>query len=292
MIQSMTGYGKCETVVGDKIITAEIKSVNSRYMEYSSRLPRGYSFLDDKLKKLLCESITRGKVELALTCHSITETDMTVNANIALAKQYYNSINSIKNELNIQCNISAEDISKFPDVLVMQKAPKDEEKLWEDIKSVTNIAIENYISMRKTEGQSLLNDIIGRLNFLSEAVTIIEQTSKERLNKYREKLYLRLKEVMDSTTIDDARILTEAAIFADKTSVDEETVRLVSHINQYKTILQQGGVVGRKLDFLTQELNRETNTIGSKCNELSVTQLVIDMKAEIEKIREQVQNIE
>ncbi len=292
MIQSMTGYGKCEKTVNDKIITVEIKSVNSRYMEYSSRLPKGFAFLDDKLKKLLSESISRGKVELMLACHSITESDMTVSANIGLAKEYYDAINNIKQELGLKSSLSAEDISRYPDVLLMQKSQKNEEQLWEDIKSVAIIAIENYIKMREIEGESLVKDILQRLEFISKAVLTIDETSKDRLQKYRDKLYARLKEVLENNIIDEARILTEAAIFADKTSVDEETVRLSSHIEQYKAILSEGGVAGRKLDFLTQELNRETNTIGSKCNEISVTQLVIDMKAEIEKIREQVQNIE
>ncbi len=292
MILSMTGYGKSEKTINTKIISVEVKSVNSRYFEYSSRIPRAYAFLDDKLKKLLCESITRGKVEIYVTIQSIKESDVTISADIGVAKGYYEAFKQIAEELGVENNVTAQTFARFNDVFVMKKTEQDEEQLWQDVKETANDAIIQFINMRKAEGAKLKEDAMHRLNFIEDSIAVVENSSADRLQKYREKLFLRLKEVLDSTNIDENRILTEAAIFADKTAVDEETVRLRSHIQQFRDILNTGGVSGRKLDFLTQEINRETNTIGSKCNELSVTQLVVNMKSEIEKIREQIQNIE
>ncbi len=292
MISSMTGYGKAEQIIDGRNITLEIKSVNSRYFEYFSRMPRTYMFLDDKLKKLLSENIKRGKVELALTVQNIDTADAQIGVNADLAKGYYTAIEEISTLLGIPNSITADSMARFPDIIVMNKTEQDEDKLWQDIKSVAQTAIENFMNMRMQEGEKLKLDILNRIEMLENYTKTVESFGEERVKKHTEKLHARLMDVLQSTNIDEARILTEAAIFADKTAVDEETVRLYSHFEQYKDILKTGGAVGRKLDFLTQELNRETNTIGSKCNEIAITRTVVEMKSEIEKIREQVQNIE
>lgn len=292
MVLSMTGYGRAEQVVHGRDITVEIKSVNARYFEYSSRMPRGLTFLDDKLKKLLAASISRGKTELSLTVQNVEAADTQIAVNLEIAKGYYEAIRTMAAALRIDGTVTAVELSRFPDMFTLQKAQQDEEELWEDVNAVAQQAIENFISMRAAEGEKLKADILSRLAWIETAVEQVEETSAQRVQKYTEKLFARLQEVLQSTSIDESRILTEAAIFADKTAVDEETVRLRSHIRQYRDILESGEPVGRKLDFLTQELNRETNTIGSKCNEVAITRVVVDMKAEIEKIREQVQNIE
>ncbi|MEG2394188.1 MAG: YicC/YloC family endoribonuclease [Ruthenibacterium sp.] len=292
MILSMTGYGRAEQVVHGRDITVEIKSVNSRYFEYSSRMPRSCAFLDDRLKKLLSAGISRGKVELCLSVQNVEAADTEISVNMEIAQGYFDAINAMGDALNLENRLTADALAQFPDIFTLRKAQQDEEQLWQDVRIVTETALENFIAMRAAEGEKLNADIHTRLDFLETAVTQIEQTSAERVQKYTEKMYARLRELLEATNIDDSRILTEAAIFADKTAVDEETVRLRSHFEQYCAILAQGGAVGRKLDFLTQELNRETNTIGSKCNEISITRTVVDMKAEIEKIREQIQNLE
>ena len=292
MVLSMTGYGRAEAVLTGRDITVEIKSVNSRYFEYSSRMPRSFAFLDDKLKKLLSESISRGKVELGLTVQSVGASDTRIAVNMELAKEYLDAIGQMSTEFDLKNDITASGLARFPDIFTVQKSEQDEEQIWQDIRSVAQQALQNFISMRAVEGERMKADIFSRLDFMEKAVAEIETTSEDRVKKYTERLYAKLQNVLCDTNIDESRILTEAAIFADKTAVDEETVRLKSHIKQYRDILGKNEPVGRKLDFLTQELNRETNTIGSKCNEISITRMVVDMKAEIEKIREQVQNIE
>ncbi len=292
MIYSMTGYGKFEKTISGKIICVEIKSVNSRYFEYTSRLPRGYAFIDDKMKKYLNEYITRGKTEAVLTVQSLEESEIEISANIPLAKGYLEAFNNISQELGVENNVTVQTLARFNDVFSVKKAQQDEEQIWNAVREVQKGAIENFVDMRKTEGLKLKENILQKLNFIEKAVATVEETSVQRVEKYTQKLFARLTEVLENTNIDEARILTEAAIFADKTCVDEETVRLKSHLMQFKDVLANGGAVGRKLDFLTQEVNREINTIGSKCNELAITQLVVDMKAELEKIREQIQNIE
>lgn len=292
MVRSMTGFGRAEQVLCGRDITVEIKSVNSRYFEYTARMPRNVAFLDDKLKKLLSATISRGKVELGLTIQSIGAGDGTVAVNMEVAKSYFAALTEISDALHLKNDITASGLARFPDVITMQKSEQDEDELWREMEAVTLQAIENFVAMRVVEGEKLKADILSRLVFLETAVAQIEETSEVRVQKYTEKMMAKLQVVLSDTHIDESRILTEAAIFADKTAVDEETVRLKSHIKQYRDILEMNEPVGRKLDFLTQELNREVNTIGSKCNEISITRTVVDMKSEIEKIREQIQNIE
>lgn len=292
MVLSMTGYGRARLTLHGRDITVEIKSVNSRYFEYSSRLPRGYSFLEDKLKKLVNGKIARGKAELNLTIVNVEAPDTVITPNVELARQYKAAMDEMARQLGMRNDVTLSGLCRFPDMFSAVHAEADEAELWQDVQAVAAAALENFVAMRAAEGTKLREDVLARLCTLEKDVGVIEQTSAARVQKYTDKLYARLKELLDGRDIDDARILTEAAIFADKTAVDEETVRLRSHIRQYRDILALSEPVGRKLDFLTQELNRETNTIGSKCNELDITRVVVEMKGEIEKIREQIQNLE
>ncbi len=292
MILSMTGYGRWKETLEGRDITVELKSVNSRYFEYSSRIPRSCAFLDDRLKKLLASRISRGKVELSLQLQSIGEAETVIVPDIQLAKSYQSALRTLSEELQLKNDATVSLVARFPDVLAPRRAELDQELLWQQVSEVCTKALDSFAAMRAAEGEKLAEDILSRLDFLEQAVGEVEQDSAGRLEAYTQRLYARLKTLLEDRSIDDARVLTEAAIFADKTAVDEETVRLRSHIQQYREILAAGGPVGRKLDFLTQELNRETNTIGSKCQDLAITRLVVEMKAEIEKIREQIQNLE
>ena len=292
MVLSMTGYGRARLTLHGRDITVEIKSVNSRYFEYSSRLPRGYSFLEDKLKKLVNGKIARGKAELNLTIVNVEAPDTVITPNVELARQYKAAMDEMARQLGMRNDVTLSGLCRFPDMFSAVHAEADEAELWQDVQAVAAAALENFVAMRAAEGAKLREDVLARLCTLEKDVGVIEQTSAARVQKYTDKLYARLKELLDGRDIDDARILTEAAIFADKTAVDEETVRLRSHIRQYRDILALSQPVGRRLDFLTQELNRETNTIGYKCNELDITRVVVEMKGEIEKIREQIQNLE
>jgi len=289
MILSMTGFGRGTAVRNGREITVELRSVNSRYFEYSSRIPRTCSYMDSRLKKQLNEQITRGKVELSLTVQNVDAADTVVTVNKELARSYQQALRDLSEELCIKNDTTASLIARFPDVLATRHADVDEEKLWEDVSAVTAQALEKFVQMRAAEGAKMKADVESRLCFLEECVGKVEALSAGRVEAYTNRLYEKLKVILEDRNIDDARVLTEAAIFGDKTAVDEETVRLRSHIAQYRSILE---LVGRKLDFLTQELNRETNTIGSKCQDLDITRVVVDMKAEIEKIREQIQNLE
>lgn len=292
MISSMTGYGRAALVLNGRSITVEIRSVNSRYFEYSSRMPKSCNFLDDKLKQQLNASIARGKVELNLTIQALQAQDVIVEVNEPLAKSYLQAMKDLSKTLSMAGNVALQDVARFPEVLSVRQGAVDEEQLWQDVNFVCKQALEQFCQMRHTEGSRLQQDILSRLETLENTLHAIEEKSAGRVQAYTQKLYQRLQELLKDVSIEESRVLTEAAIFADKTAIDEETVRLQSHIGQYREILQLSEPVGRKLDFLTQELNRETNTIGSKAQDLEITRMVVDMKAEIEKIREQVQNIE
>lgn len=292
MILSMTGYGRARQTLNGRDITVELRSVNSRFLEYSSRIPRAFSFLEDPLKKLVSARVSRGKVELSLTVQSVEAADTVVSVNWTLAKGYHDALVELSERLELKNDMTAGMIARFPDVLSQTAAPLDEEALWENVRTVAEQAVDAFLSMRAVEGEKMREDLLNRLTTVEMLVTGIEQNSAGRVQAYTDKLYARLKELLDDRNIDEGRILTEAAIFADKTAIDEETVRLRSHVAQYRQILSGDGPVGRKLDFLTQELNREANTIGSKCQDLEITRLVVELKAEIEKIREQLQNLE
>ena len=292
MILSMTGFGRGEQVLHGRDITVEIRSVNSRYFEYSSRIPRSFSYLDAGLKKQLAARISRGKVELGLTVQTVDAPDSTVQVNMELARSYQQALAQISEALDVKNDVTAISLSRMPDVLTVTAARADEAELTADVAAVCEQALDAFLAMRSAEGEKMKADVLSRLDTVEGFVTKIEALTAGRVQAYTDRLYEKLKVILEDRDIDESRILTEAAIFADKTAIDEETVRLRSHLAQYRQILSLDEPVGRKLDFLTQELNRETNTIGSKCQDLDITRIVVDVKAEIEKIREQIQNIE
>lgn len=292
MVYSMTGYGKGNRILNGKDITVEVKSVNHRYFEYSGRMSRHFMFLDDRIKREIQSKISRGKIEMSLTVRNVDSSDTKVERDVPLARSYYEALESIRSGLGLINDIDVAKIAGFDGVLVRVKNEEDTEQLWQDVRTVLGDALDEFVSMRAVEGAKLREDVLEKLANLERMVLAVEEKAPERVTAYRERLYAKLKEVLEDRQIDDARIVTEAAVFADKVAVDEETTRLHSHIAQFRTILDAKEPRGKKLDFLIQEVNRETNTIGSKSNDLTVTGLVVDMKSEIEKIREQIQNIE
>ena len=294
MIKSMTGYGRARETRNGRDITVEVRSVNNRYLDCTVKMPRAYIFAEDAIKGCVQKHASRGKVDVFITVESLGAEETVVRVNEPLAKSYIEALGKL-NTLGqgwVKGNFYATDLARLPDVLEVTKAEEDLESLSADLCAVLETALQAYISMRETEGKKLAEDIQSRLDTIEKLTQKVEERSPQTVIEYREKLLARMKEVLQSTTIDEARILTEAAIFADKVAVDEETVRLRSHLSQLREMLQSEVPVGRKLDFLIQEVNREANTIGSKCNDLQITRDVVDLKGEIEKIREQVQNIE
>ena len=292
MVLSMTGYGRAGALLHGRDIKVELRSVNARFFEYSSRLPRSCAFLEDKLKKLVAAKVSRGKVELSLSIQTVTAADTVVSVNWSLAQGYRAALDSLIEKMDLKNDVTAGMIARFPEVLTQTAAPTNEDELWQDVQSVALQAVDAFVAMRAVEGEKLKADVAGRLDTIEELVAKIEQGSAGRVQAYSDKLYARLQELLGDRNIDESRLVTEAALFADKTAIDEETVRLHSHVAQYREILALDEPVGRKLDFLTQELNRESNTIGSKCQDVAITRLVVELKSEIEKIREQIQNIE
>ncbi|MEA5051112.1 MAG: YicC/YloC family endoribonuclease [Oscillospiraceae bacterium] len=292
MINSMTGFGRASETLNGREITVELRSVNHRYFEYSSRVPRAYSYLEDKIKAHIQKQVSRGKFDCGVTIADQEQGTSQVELDLAVAKGYAAALDTLARELGLENDATAVSVARFPEVFNVRRAVPDEEQLWADVRSVVDEALDSYNSMRAAEGAKLCEDVCGRLDFIENAVGEIEKQSAPRLDKYREKLLARMQSVLETSNIDENRILLEAALYADKAAIDEETVRLRSHIAQYRGILKLDEPVGRKLDFLTQEVNREINTIGSKANDLDITSLVVDVKAEIEKIREQIQNIE
>ncbi len=288
----MTGYGRSQKILNGRDILVEIRSVNHRYYEYSSRVPRTFSYIDEKLKGLLKTGISRGKVEVAVTINNIEGKDSEIAINKGVAEGYVNALRSVSEELGLEDDLSLSKLIKLPDIFNIQKTPDDEEQVWNDVSEVTKEALERFVEMRKVEGERLRNDVIQKADAILEMVGRVEELSPQTVENYRNRLYKKLSEILEDKNIDEQRILTEAAVFSEKIAVDEETVRLRSHISQLKTMLDADEAVGRKLDFIVQEMNREVNTIGSKAQDLNVTKIVVDMKAEIEKIREQIQNIE
>lgn len=292
MLKSMTGFGRERVMLDTKEIIVEIKSVNSRYYEFSAKYPRAYGYIEDKLKSLLAGKISRGKVEVSVSVFNRVGTDAEIEINEALAKQYVDALRGAGDTLSLADDLTLTSIMRLNDIFTIKKTVEDEEEVWSQIKAVAEAALDKFIQMRTTEGGKMYDDISSRLNFIEKQVGEVERLSPETTKAYMQRLTERIREIVEDRNIDDARVLTEAAIFSEKTAVDEETVRLRSHIAQYRQLLQSSEPVGRKLDFLTQELNREVNTIGSKCQDLEITKIVVDLKSEIEKIREQIQNVE
>lgn len=292
MIKSMTGFGRGHKVLNGRDITVEIRSVNHRYYEFNSRIPRSLGYIEEKLKSLLQGKIHRGKVEVSVLLSNVEAADEKITINREIVREYVEALRSVKEEFGLVDDISLSNVLRIPDAFTVVKTETDEEQLWEDIRATTEEALNNFISMRETEGERMKQDIMSRLDRIEEWVGIIETRSPMIVEDYRRRLYDKMKEVLESANIDESRILMEAGIFSEKTAVDEETVRLRSHISQFRTMLASTEPIGRKLDFLVQEMNRETNTIGSKVQDIEVTRIVVDQKSEIEKIREQIQNIE
>lgn len=292
MIKSMTGYGKSEQTIDSLNVTVEIKSVNHRYFEFSARVPREYGFLEEKLKKYCNSLITRGKVECYVSVEDLEEREMEVNVNETLAAGYVKALKELSERFGLKDDISAVTLSRYPDVITLHKASEDEERIWNAVKTVAETAVSQFIEMRETEGSKLRGDILSRADYIIECVEFIEGRSPETVREYNEKLKQRMKELLGDAAVDEQRLLNEAAIYADKIAVDEETVRLRSHISQLREFMNSSEAIGRKLDFLVQEINREANTIGSKAQDVDIAKKVIAIKAEVEKIREQVQNIE
>ncbi len=292
MVMSMTGFGRCETEVNGRQITVEIKSVNHRYFEFSCRTTRGYSFLEDKLKKYVARKVARGKVDMYVSITEAEDSQVDVAINKPLASGYVNAIHSLATEYNIPDDLSVSVLSRYSDIFQIHKEEQDEEQVFNDVKVALDIALDGFLAMRQAEGEKLKEDVLSRVDTIMSIVSEIEERSPITVEEYRQKLTKRISDMLASTEIDEQRILTEAAIFADKVAVDEETVRLRSHFEQMKTFFESGVPIGRKLDFIVQEMNREANTIGSKVTDSILAHKVVDIKSEIEKIREQIQNIE
>lgn len=292
MVKSMTGYGRARQERNGRNITVEVRSVNNRYLDCTVKMPRAYIFAEDAMKALVQKYISRGKVDVFVTVDAVTADQTVVQVNEPLARSYYQALSRLREMFSLEDELSASTLARFPDVLAVTKAEEDLEMISADICAVLEEALTAHRQMRSVEGEKLFSDIAGRADTIEGVVAKVEERSPQTVSEYRARLEAKMREVLQSTTIDESRILTEAAIFADKIAVDEETVRLRSHLSQLRTMLSGDEPVGRKLDFLIQEVNRECNTIGSKCNDLTIARDVVNMKAEVEKIREQVQNIE
>ena len=292
LIKSMTGYGRAVQTVNGREFTVELRSVNNRYLDCSVRLPRLLSFGEDSVKQAVKHSISRGKVDVFISVRSEGGDETKVTLNQGVLEGYLAAMRQMVADYGVQDDISVSTVSRLPDVFLIEKPEVDEEQLLADLMGVVNAALEGYDAMRRTEGEALDRDLRSRGQTILELVSQVEQGSAQTVIDYRARLENKLREVLENTSIDESRILTEAAIFADKVAVDEETVRLRSHLEQMNNMLTAGGAMGRKLDFLLQEMNREANTIGSKCTDVRLARSVVDIKAELEKIREQTQNIE
>ena len=292
LVKSMTGYGRAVETVNGRQFTVELRSVNNRYLDCSVKAPRTLSFSEEAVKQAVKNAISRGKVDVFVTLHSENGIDVTVTLNTAVVEGYLAAMEQMAEKYPVKNDISVSLLSRMPEVFSVEKPEVDEEQLLADLMGVVAKALESFDAMRVAEGKALENDLRSRGATIESLVSQVEAGNAQTVVDYRQRLENKLREVLSSTNIDESRILTEAAIFADKVAVDEETVRLRSHLQQMYGMLQSGGAVGRKLDFLLQEMNREANTIGSKCTDVRLARIVVEIKAELEKIREQTQNIE
>lgn len=292
MLKSMTGYGRQEMIVDGKKILVEIKSVNHRFADYNIKVPRHLGFLEDKVKKLASENITRGKVDIYINIESSEEADKDILLNMELAKSYIEALHKLRDEFGLKDDITVSSVARYSDIFRAERREEDEEALWQAVKSVMEEALRAFVAMRSREGERIEQDLVARIAYMKELAAKVEERSPQTVKEYRDRLYARIKEVLEDRTVDEARVLTEAAIFADKVAVNEETVRLSSHFDEFNEIITSGEPAGRRLDFLIQEINREVNTIGSKAQDLDIAKIVVTLKGEIEKLREQIQNIE
>ncbi len=295
MAKSMTGFGRCQKLIDGREFTVEIKSVNHRYFEFSSKIRGSYGFLEDKLKALVSERVSRGKVDLYLYIDNSGSDAQEVKVNTALAEGYLKAlkeVSKVSSSLGVPDDIKLSSLIRFSDIFSVEKPKEDEEELWRMVSEVVGVALDDFIRMREAEGDRLKSDLILRIETIRDHVAEVEKLVPKATEDYRNKLYGRLCEVLEDRNIDEQRIMLEAAIFSEKTATNEETVRLRSHLSQFVSIISSGDASGRKLDFLVQEINREVNTIGSKCQNIEISRIVIELKSEIEKIREQIQNLE
>ncbi|WP_010247838.1 YicC/YloC family endoribonuclease [Acetivibrio cellulolyticus] len=292
MIRSMTGFGRGKSQADGMECLVEIKTVNHRYSDIYIKIPRQISFLEDKVREVVSKAVSRGKADVYVSFDDFSEDSRSIMIDEGLAKTYIDTVRLLKDKYDLQDDISVSLIAKFPDVLKVEKVEQDEEKMWKLISEALDGAVDSLINMRQIEGEGLKNCILERTDYIENIVKEISIRAPEVVKEYKCKLENRIKELLDQQIIDENRIATEVAIFADRCSIDEELVRLTSHIGQLRETLKIGQSVGRKLDFLIQEMNREINTIGSKANDLNITKFVVDIKSELEKIREQIQNIE
>lgn len=292
MVKSMTGFGRAVKEIDGYVISVEIKSVNHRYFEFFCRCPRQYGFIEDKIKSYINSRVARGKVECYIAIEALNTEAAEVAVNNTLASAYVKALKDIASTYDLKEDFGASTISRFQDVLVVKKSEEDEEKIWNMVKLTASEAVDKFIEMRAAEGKKMYDDIYSRGQFILETVDYIEERSPQTVKEYNDKLVERVHELIGDVSLDEGRIIQEVAIYADKVAVAEETVRLRSHIQQLNSFLSSDEAIGRKMDFLVQEINRETNTIGSKCSDVEIARKVVDMKAEIEKIREQIQNIE
>ncbi len=292
MVRSMTGFGRAKAQIDSLDITVEIKSVNHRYFEFSARLPRSYNFLEEKLKSFLAQNISRGKVEISVMVEDNSENATVVELNREYANAYISALKQLSKEYKIKNDIKVSSFVGNNDLFKVRRQVVEDEVILNAVLTVAKQATDNFIEMRTVEGERLLNDVKSRLKFILEKVEFIEKRSPETVKVYKNRIEQKVKELLEDTTIDEQRILTEVAIFVDKVAVAEETVRLRSHIQQFESLLTDDQPVGRKLDFIVQEMNREANTIGSKAQDIEIAHTVVDIKSKIEKIREQIQNME
>ncbi len=292
MIRSMTGFGRAQETIDSMSITVEIKSVNHRYFDFTAKVPRTYGFLEEKLKSHIQANVARGKVECYIQIESLDTDDCIVSVNHSLAAGYIAALREIGERYSLEDDVTVSQIARNHDIFSVHKAEADEERVWEAVKVVTDKALDSFVTMRTREGEKLRDDILSRCDLILDLVSYIEERSPQTVAEYNAKLLERMRSVLEDVQVDPQRLLTEAAIYADKIAVAEETVRLRSHIAQMHEFMESDIAIGRKMDFLIQEFNREANTIGSKAQDVEIARRVIDIKAEIEKIREQVQNIE
>lgn len=292
MLKSMTGYGRCEKVVGGKKVMVEIKSVNHRYADFNIKIPRYYGFLEEKLRSFVSDKITRGKVDIFVTVESYEESDKDIVLNKELTKNYIDTLYTLRDEFGLKDDISVMTVARYTDIFKTAPKEEDAEEIWNTVMPVADEALTEFVEMREREGERIEKDLRERIEYMKTLANEVDERSPKTVEEYKEKLYTKIRELVEDRDIDETRVLTEVAIFADKVAVNEETVRLSSHFEEFYEILSSGLPSGRKLDFLIQEINRETNTIGSKASDVEIAKIVVTLKGEIEKLREQIQNIE
>lgn len=292
MLKSMTGYGRAEQTIDGKDITVELKGINHRFFEFNARVPRSYGYIEEPVKSLLQSRIARGKIDVYITIYNVDMPSEEVAVNTELARNYLEALRGAAEEIGVQDDLRISHFTRFSDIFTVRKKEEDEDAIVSAVKMVAEQALDRFVAMRETEGAKLKEDLLEKAASIESAVLVIEEKASHMAEDYRARLYQKLSEILHDTKIEEQRILTETAIFAEKTAVDEETVRLKSHLAQFRELLESETAVGRKLDFLIQEFNRESNTIGSKIQNVEVTKIVVEIKSDIEKIREQIQNIE